>query len=104
MRSRTYLIDEYGVQNRGGMGLKTYNVTDKTGPLAGALATVGEGEDLLLVSNDGTIIRMAVDSISRFGRATQGVRLMKPNPGASVVAVAHAQREDEGETTPEAQE
>ena len=90
-------IEEYGVQNRGGMGLKTYNVTDKTGPLAGALATVGEGEDLLLVSNDGTIIRMAVENISRFGRATQGVRLMKPNDGAAVVAVAHAQREDEGD-------
>ena len=49
------------------------------------------------MSNDGTIIRMAVEHISRFGRATQGVRLMKPNEGAAVVAVAHAQREeDEG--------
>jgi DNA gyrase subunit A len=96
-------VSEYGVQNRGGMGLKTYQITEKTGTLVGAVRTAGD-EDLLLVSNDGTIIRMAVDSISRFGRATQGVRLMKPNPGASVVAVAHAQREDEGETTPEAQE
>ena len=96
-------VSEYGVQNRGGMGLKTYQITEKTGALVGAVRTAGN-EDLLLVSNDGTIIRMAVDSISRFGRATQGVRLMKPNPGASVVAVAHAQREDEGETTPEAQE
>ena len=96
-------VSEYGVQNRGGMGLKTYQITEKTGALVGAVRTAGD-EDLLLVSNDGTIIRMAVDSISRFGRATQGVRLMKPNPGASVVAVAHAQREDEGETTPEAQE
>ena len=96
-------VSEYGVQNRGGMGLKTYQITEKTGALVGAVRTAGD-EDLLLVSNDGTIIRMAVDSISRFGRATQGVRLMKPNPGAAVVAVAHAQREDEGETTPEAQE
>ncbi len=98
-------VSEYGVQNRGGMGLKTYQVTEKTGALIGAVRTAGD-EDLLLVSNDGTIIRMAVDSISRFGRATQGVRLMKPNPGAAVVAVAHAQREDEGdgEATPEAQE
>ena len=96
-------VSEYGVQNRGGMGLKTYQITEKTGALVGAVRTAGD-EDLLLVSNDGTIIRMAVDSISRFGRATQGVRLMKPNPGASVVAVAHAQREDESETTPEAQE
>ena len=98
-------VSEYGVQNRGGMGLKTYQVTEKTGALVGAVRTAGD-EDLLLVSNDGTIIRMAVENISRFGRATQGVRLMRPNPGAAVVAVAHAQREDEGdgEATPEAQE
>ena len=88
---------EYGVQNRGGIGLKTYQVTEKTGRLVGAIRTAGD-EDLLLVSDDGTIIRMAVENISRFGRATQGVRLMRPNPGAAVVAVAHAQREEEEET------
>ena len=87
---------EYGVQNRGGMGLKTYQVTEKTGRLVGAIRTAGD-EDLLLVSDDGTIIRMAVERISRFGRATQGVRLMRPNSGTAVVAVAHAQREDEEE-------
>jgi len=87
-------VSEYSVQNRGGLGLKTYQVTEKTGRLVGAVRTAGN-EDLLLVSDDGTIIRMAVENISRFGRATQGVRLMRPNPGASVVAVAHAQREEE---------
>ena len=85
---------EYGVQNRGGMGVKTYQITEKTGRLVGAVRTAGD-EDLLLVSDDGTIIRMAVETVSRFGRATQGVRLMRPNPGAAVVAVAHAQREED---------
>ena len=47
------------------------------------------------MSNDGTIIRMAVEDISRLGRATQGVRLMRPRDGAAVVAIAHAQREED---------
>ncbi len=89
-------IDEYGVQNRGGMGLKTYRVTDKTGCLIGAERT-GENQDLLLINSDGTIIRTAVDDISRMGRATQGVRLMRLDE-AAVAAIALAEREDEGET------
>ena len=86
-------MDEYGVQLRGGMGLKTYKVTDKTGCLIGAVRT-GENQDLLLINSDGTIIRTAVDDISRLGRATQGVRLMRLDD-ASVVAIALAEREDE---------
>ena len=99
-------VTEYTVQNRGGMGLKTYNITDKTGYLIGARQVTGE-EDLLLVSNDGTIIRMAVDGIPTLGRSTQGVRLMRPNAGASVVAITCAEREEEpavdGETEPAAE-
>ena len=79
------------------MGLKTYNVTAKTGLLVGAIRTTGD-EDVILVSNDGTTIRMAADGISRFGRATQGVILTRPGESAAVVAVAHAQREEEDET------
>ena len=86
-------MDEYGVQLRGGMGLKTYKVTDKTGCLIGAVRT-GENQDLLLINSDGTIIRTAVDDISRLGRATQGVRLMRLDD-ASVVAIALAEKEDE---------
>ena len=91
---------EYSVQGRGGMGLKNYNVTDKTGPVVGAKKIFG-GEDILLVSDDGTIIRMEADKVSRFGRATQGVRLMRPNAGASVVAVARTEHEETGEETGE---
>ena len=85
-------IAEYGVQNRGGLGLKTYKVTDKTGCLIGAARTEG-GEDLLLINGDGTIIRTAVADISRMGRATQGVRLMRLDE-AAVVSIALAERED----------
>ena len=58
-------------------------------------------EDILLVSDDGTIIRMEADKISRLGRATQGVRLMRPNPGAAVVAVARTEHEETAEEAPE---
>ena len=85
-------LGEYGTQNRGGLGLKTYKVTDKTGCLIGAVRT-GEGEDLLLINSDGTIIRTAVEDISRMGRATQGVRLMRFDD-AAVVSIALAERED----------
>ena len=85
-------IGEYSVQNRGGQGLKTYQVTQKTGEIVGAKKVTGE-EDILLVSDDGTIIRMEADSISLLGRATQGVRLMRPAEGAHVVAMARTERE-----------
>ena len=74
-------IGEYSVQNRGGQGLKTYQITQKTGEIVGAKKVTGE-EDILLVSDDGTIIRMEAGSISLLGRATQGVRLMRPAEGA----------------------
>ena len=91
---------EYSVQGRGGMGLRTYNVTEKTGGIVDAKKIFG-GEDILLVSDDGTIIRMEADKISRLGRATQGVRLMRPNPGAAVVAVARTEHEETAEEAPE---
>ena len=62
-------IGEYSVQNRGGQGLKTYQITQKTGEIVGAKKVTGE-EDILLVSDDGTIIRMEAGSISLLGRAT----------------------------------
>ena len=85
-------IGEYSVQNRGGQGLKTYQITQKTGEIVGAKKVTGE-EDILLVSDDGTIIRMEAGSISLLGRATQGVRLMRPAEGAHVVAMARTERE-----------
>ena len=85
-------IGEYTVQNRGGQGLMTYRITQKTGEIVGAKKVTGE-EDILLVSDDGTIIRMEAGSISLLGRATQGVRLMRPAEGAHVVAMARTERE-----------
>ena len=93
-------IGEYSVQNRGGQGLKTYQITQKTGEIVGAKKVTGE-EDILLVSDDGTIIRMEAGSISLLGRATQGVRLMRPAEGAHVVAMARTGREASEEETAE---
>ncbi|NLV86768.1 MAG: DNA gyrase subunit A [Clostridiales bacterium] len=84
-------------QKRGGMGLKNYRVTDKTGKIAGAIV-VDDNDDVLLISDDGTIIRMAADSISTFGRDTQGVRLMRVCEGSRVISIARTEKEtDEDE-------
>ncbi len=89
-------IDEYRVQSRAGKGIKAMNLTDKTGLLAGQLL-VHEEEDLLLITDDGTIIRTPVSAISVQGRNTQGVRIMRVDEGVKVVCVARAEPEDEDE-------
>lgn len=78
---------EYPVKGRGGKGIKTANITEKNGPLAG-LTTVNGDEDILLITNKGVIIRFNVDSVSQTGRATLGVRLMRMEDGAKVVTMA----------------
>jgi len=80
-------------QSRGGMGLKNYNCTEKTGFVAD-VKVVRDDDDLLIVADDGTIIRIAADEVSMLGRSTQGVRLMRPNPGAKVISVARTEREE----------
>ena len=83
-------------QHRGGSGMKNYNITDKTGPVA-AVKVVQESDDVLVVSDDGVIIRMEAAGISELGRATQGVRIMRLSEGARVISVAltdHAESED----------
>ena len=80
-------------QSRGGMGLKNYNCTEKTGYVAD-VKVVRDDDDLLIIADDGTIIRTAASGVSILGRATQGVRLMRPNPGAKVISVARTERED----------
>ena len=87
-------VGEYTVQGRGGMGLKNYNVTAKTGCVCAAALVSGE-EDIILVSSDGTIIRMGTDNISVLSRATQGVRLMRPAEGTRVLSLAKTDREEE---------
>lgn len=80
-------INEYRVQSRAGKGIVTSKVTKKTGDLIG-IKTVSEDDEVMIVSSDGIIIRLEVKDISRMGRNTQGVTLMKLNDENRVVAIA----------------
>ena len=98
--------DQYREQGRNGMGIRAMAFTEKTGELAAQLA-VDLDEDILLITDEGVIIRMAVSSIRESGRATQGVRLMRLGENAKIVCVARAEKEEEedlSETAPEQQE
>lgn len=81
-------IDEYPRHNRGGSGVITSNVTDKTGPVAAARVITEHDNDLMIISADGVVIRTDVNSIRRAGRVTQGVSVMNLGEGDKVVAVA----------------
>ena len=86
--------------HRGGMGVKNYNVTEKTGFIAGIKIVSGDN-DILMISDDGTIIRTGADTVSVLGRATQGVRLMRVGEGAKLISVTvtdKATAEDTAET------
>ena len=78
--------DEYRVQQRGGRGVITYKITPKTGKLVGVKVVNGD-EDVMLITDKGTIIRMKVDEISVLGRSTQGVTLMRTTDGGKVVSI-----------------
>ena len=100
------LLSEYSIHGRGGIGIKNYQVTDKTGGIAD-VKMVNPGEDILVISDDGTIIRMAVDHISVLGRSTQGVRIMRLAEGSRVISIERTEREqgeDEAEGTEEVPE
>ena len=86
-------------QHRGGSGMKNYNITDKTGPVA-AVKVVQESDDVLVVSDDGVIIRMEAAGISVLGRATQGVRIMRLSEGARVISVALTDRAESEDAAP----
>lgn len=86
--------DEYREQGRNGKGIRAMMITEKTGPLAAQLLVQPE-EDILLITDDGTIIRARVADIRLSGRNTQGVRIMRIDQGAEVVAVARAEAEEE---------
>ena len=87
-------IDEYRVQSRGGKGIKAMNLTSKTGRLTCQLLA-DEAEDILLITDDGTIIRTPVSSISTLSRNTQGVRLMRVAEDSKVISVARAEAEED---------
>ena len=79
-------LDEYRVQNRGGKGVITYKITPKTGKLVG-VRIASEEDDVMLITDTGTIIRINVKDISVLGRSTQGVTLMRTNDGGKVVSM-----------------
>lgn len=101
-------------QHRGGYGLRNYNITDKTGPAA-AIKVARDSDDILIISDDGTIIRMPVTDVNIYGRAAQGVRVMRLNEDAKVISLSRAEAEsdeeeevltdaEEGAATPDATE
>ncbi len=88
--------EEYRLQSRGGKGISNYNITEKTGKIA-AIRMVEEGEDLLLVTSGGIIMRTQVEEISLLSRSTQGVRVVRLGDGVKVIDIAGAAREEEEE-------
>ena len=87
-------VEEYSVHGRGGLGLKNYNVTDKTGKIADVLV-VNDEDDILVITDDGTIIRMSAANISLLSRATQGVRIMRIMEGSRVICIEKTDREED---------
>jgi len=81
-------VKEYRLQKRGGIGIKTANITRKTGDLVASKILNQIEEDLIVISRQAQVIRIKIASISKQKRATQGVRIMKLKPGDSVVSVA----------------
>ena len=87
-------LDEYRVQNRGGKGVITYKITQKTGNIVGIRVT-NEDDDAMLITNSGTIIRIKVKDVSILGRATQGVTLMRTSENEKVVSIETLAPEEE---------
>ena len=86
-------VEEYRITNRGGLGIKNYQVTEKTGPVVGVKVVDGS-EDLLLVTQSGTLIRTDVDGIRMAGRSTMGVIVMRfKEDGDRVIALSLAEKE-----------
>ena len=87
-------LEEYRVQNRGGKGVITYKITPKTGDIVG-IKIVEENEDVMLITNSGTIIRFKVKDVSVLGRSTQGVTLMRTSGDERVVSIETVEPEAE---------
>jgi DNA gyrase subunit A len=99
---RTFLNDPedqepvYRITNRGGKGVKTLNITDKTGPLLSIL-NVSDEEDLMIITKSGVTIRMHIDTIRTMGRAAQGVRLINLKGNSEIAAIARVPRSEDEE-------
>jgi DNA gyrase subunit A len=87
-------IDDYRVTNRGGKGVKTISVTDKTGELV-AIKNVGDTDDLMIINKSGVAIRMSVEDLRVMGRATQGVKLINLKDKDSIAAVAKVMKDED---------
>ncbi len=96
-------IDEYRITNRGGKGVKTINVTEKTGSLVGILY-VKETEDLIITCKSGITIRTGILDIREAGRATQGVTLIRVDNGDEIAAISQIEEEQEEDVKPEESE
>jgi DNA gyrase subunit A len=87
-------LDDYRITNRGGKGVKTISVTEKTGELV-AIKNVSDSDDLMIINRSGLAIRMSVDNLRVMGRATQGVRLINLKSNDAIAAVAKVMKDDE---------
>jgi len=90
-------LSEYKTQTRGGKGVTTYRISSSTGKIAG-ITVVNETDDVMLITSEGVVIRMKTGEISRIGRLTKGVRLMRLADGVSVVSLARTDEESDEET------
>ena len=93
-------INEYRVTNRGGKGVKTLNITDKNGIIK-AFKIVDNTKDLIIITNEGIIIRLAVDKISEMSRVTQGVKLINLRENQKVSSISIVDTEEEVNETNE---
>ena len=94
-------VEEYRYQGRGGYGVISHRLTEKTGRVA-AVRLLSPGKDVLIVTDDGTMIRVESEKISCYGRSSQGVRVMRPAPGSHVIDMEKTDREEaEPAETPE---
>lgn len=89
-------FDEYRLQNRGGRGILNYNITQKTGKIC-AVKAVEDDNDLMLITSDGVVMRTAISEISKLGRTTQGVRVVRLADGIKVIDIALADKEEDDE-------
>jgi DNA gyrase subunit A len=87
-------LDDYRITNRGGKGVKTLNITDKTGKLI-SINSVTDADDLMIINKSGLTIRMAVEDLRVMGRATQGVKLINIKGNDSIAAVTKVMKDDE---------
>jgi DNA gyrase subunit A len=87
-------IEDYRITNRGGKGVKTISITEKTGGLV-AIKNVSDSDDLMIINKSGIAIRMSVDDLRTMGRATQGVKLINLKDSDSIAAVAKVMKDED---------